>query len=428
MTSRQFLSSLVSAGLLLGSISPVIAGNPPDAAESSGRVIPGEYIVTLHNSEDGGKVAKGLGIIARHVYGDAIHGFAGNIPEGILKKLKNDPRVLSIEPDMEVSIAGPLEKIRELRATRDEQTADIQAQTLPTGINRIDAELSATADIDGLDNGVNADIAIIDTGVQKSHPDLNVYRQVKFTPESSLDDKNGHGTHVAGIAAAKDNGSGVVGVAPGARIWSVKVLGANGSGRMSDIVAGVDYVRQNAASIEVANMSLGCDCVNSALNTAITNAVNAGVVFTVAAGNSARDASTFSPANHSAVIAVSAIADFNGQAGGGAGATCYSDVDDTFANFSNYGSVVDIAAPGVCIYSTWKGSTYSTISGTSMAAPHVAGAAALYIAKNGKPTNATGVGNVKTGLINAATAQSALTGFSGDPDTFAEPLLNVSGF
>jgi subtilisin len=257
---------------------------------------------------------------------------------------------------------------------------------------------------------------------------LNVYKQVKFTSEASLDDKNGHGTHVAGTIGALDNNAGVVGVAPGARIWSVKVLNAQGSGNMSDIIAGIDYVTANASSIEVANMSLGCECTSAALNTAISKAVAAGVTIVVAAGNSAKDSTTYSPANHPDAITVSAIADFNGLAGGGAASTCYSDVDDTFANFSNFGAPVDIAAPGVCINSTWKGSAYKSISGTSMASPHVAGAAALYIAKNGKPTNATGVANVRSGLIGAGVSQTGTGGFIGDPDSSHEPLLNVSGF
>ena len=171
-------------------------------------------------------------------------------------------------------------------------------------------------------------------------------------------------------------------MAPGARLWAVKVLNDQGSGYMSWIVAGIDYVTKNASAIEVANMSLGCECTSAALDTALTNSTNAGVVYVVAAGNSTKDASTFSPANHPRVITTSAVADFDGKAGGVGAATCRADEDDTLANFSNFGSTVDIAAPGVCIRSTWNNGGYNTISGTSMASPHAAGAAALYVVQN----------------------------------------------
>ncbi len=234
-------------------------------------------------------------------------------------------------------------------------------------------------------------------------------------------DGNGHGTHVAGTIGALDNGIGSVGVAPGARLWAVRVLNNQGSGYTNQIIAGIDWVRQNAASIEVANMSLGCECTSAAQNTAITNLVNAGVVVVVAAGNSDKNASTFSPANHPDVITVSALADFNGLAGGGAASTCRVDQDDTLADFSNWGSPVEIAAPGVCIYSTWMGGGYNTISGTSMASPHVAGAAAL-LASRTNPNNRTDVLNIRQALINAGNFN--WTDDSGDG--IKEPLLDVS--
>lgn len=275
---------------------------------------------------------------------------------------------------------------------------------------------------------MDVDIAIIDTGIDLNHPDLNVYRNVNMINSNlSGADDNGHGTHVAGTAAALDNGFGVVGMAPGARLWSVKVLDAGGSGFMSDIIEGIDYVAQHASEIEVANMSLGCQCTSQALDTAINNAVGAGVVFTVAAGNSGINAQTFSPAKNPNVIAVSAVADYDGLPGALAQATCRTDPDDKLAGFSNYGSVVDIAAPGVCILSTMRNNSYGLLSGTSMASPHVAGAVALYLAGRPKPANATDVANVRSAIIAAGFPQSGPNGFTGDRDTSPEPLLNAAG-
>src|SRR3989454_1093227 len=136
-------------------------------------------------------------------------------------------------------------------------TGKFLSQPFPTGIRRIGADVSPAARIDGIDERVNADIAIIDTGIDLTHPDLNVYRNVSFVSgTTSGNDDNGHGTHVAGIAAALDNNIGVVGVAPGARLWAVKVLNSDAWGAVSDVISGVDYVTEHAGEIEVANMSL----------------------------------------------------------------------------------------------------------------------------------------------------------------------------
>ena len=235
---------------------------------------------------------------------------------------------------------------------------------------------------------------------------------------------------MAGTAAAKNNNIGAVGMAPGARLWAVKVLGNDGSGWMNWIIGGIDYVTANADQIDVANMSLGCKCDSNALDAALTNSVAAGVTFAVAAGNSMEDASTFSPANHPDVITVSAMADFDGVGGGLTDTTvtfgiCTEYEDDSFACFSNYGEDVNIAAPGVNILSTALGGGTATMSGTSMASPHVAGAAALHIASNGKPTNATEALAVRAALVAAGTDQNHVDGFTGDPN-YAEPLLNVA--
>lgn len=305
-------------------------------------------------------------------------------------------------------------------------------QVTPPGVLRIHDLASAIAAI-GQHVNVNADIAIIDTGIDLTHPDLNVVHHINTITDCPADsngcgnDDNGHGTHVAGTAAAIDNTIGVVGVAPGARLWAVKALDRNGSGFISDIIDGINYVADHANQVGVVNMSFGCQCQSTALDEAINNAAAKGIVFVGAAGNNAADAATFNPANNPHVIAVSAITDSDGQAGGlGAPLACRtSEKDDKFASFSNFGSTVAIAAPGVCILSTWMGGKYNTISGTSMATPHVTGAVGLYLATHPKPQNSADVDTVRQALLQAASQQNSPDGFTGDPDSSHEPLLNV---
>lgn len=396
----------------------------------AGDVVPDHYIVVLRAGASPGDVARDHGLIPSQVYTAALNGFAAFIPSQRLSAVSGDPRVDFVEPDVVVE-AFPVrpEGKPTGKPGKGGGGESPPPQTVPTGINRIDADLSPTAKIGQKlgANQVNADIAIIDTGIA-GHPDLNLYVLATCVTGEGFEDKNGHGTHVAGTAAALDNDIGVVGVAPGARLWSVKVLNKNGWGFLSWVICGVNFVTERATSIEVANMSLGFEGQSLSLDLAIANSVDAGVVYTVAAGNSAKDASTFSPANHPDVLAVSALADSDGQCGGGGPATKYGP-DDTLASFSNFGAVVDIAAPGVSILSTYKGGAYATLSGTSMASPHVAGVAALYLATHSKPTNAAGVAAVRDALITGGVPQSqgcisdGNGGFAGDPDGFPEPLV-----
>jgi subtilisin family serine protease len=313
---------------------------------------------------------------------------------------------------------------------QEDTEVSASAQTTPTGINRANADASPTARINGVDERVNVDVAVIDTGVDLDHPDLVVNRAKAKNCALALsaDDDHGHGTHVAGTIGAIDNGAGVVGMAPGARIWPVKVLNAAGVGFTSDIVCGIDYVTANAASIEVANMSLGgsgsddgnCGRTDGdAEHEAICASVAAGVTYVVAAGNDSEDAANSAPAAYDEVITVSALSDFNGLPGGGAPSTCRSDVDDTFADYSNYGADIDLIAPGTCILSTWMNGGYNTISGTSMASPHVAGGAALFKATNPAATPA----QVKSALQSRGTLD---WNDVDDPDPTKERLLDVS--
>ena len=357
-------------------------------------------------ADDGATLVQEHGLTREFVFEHALKGASFIISPGKEGGVRNDSRVAFLERNQRVHLF---------------------VQTVPTGVQRIFADDNPNVTIDGVDDyRIDVDVAVIDTGIDFDHPDLNVVARTNCARKGPMnteckdndgDDGNGHGTHVSGSIAAIDNGDGVVGVAPGARLWAVKVLGNDGSGWMSWIIAGIDYVTDNADQIEVANMSLGCKCSSSAMDTAIANSVAAGVAYAVAAGNDDEDASSFSPANHPDVITVSALADFDGEPGALGSATCRTDEDDTLANFSNYGSYIEVTAPGVCILSTWKDGGYNTISGTSMASPHTAGAAAL-LAASGITDPAT----IRQTIINEGNYN--WTDDSGD--SIQEPLLDVS--
>ena len=275
---------------------------------------------------------------------------------------------------------------------------------------------------------VDVDIAILDTGVSLTHPDLNVYRNASFVDGvTSGNDDQGHGSHVAGIAAAKDNSVGVVGVAPGARIWAIKICDKFGECKISDEIKGLEYATQHADEIDVLNVSI--ENPNSpALNNAIREAVNAGITVIVAAGNNGSNAASSSPANSPDVLSVSAIGDSDGQCGGEGPALQNSGKavdDDSFAFFSNFGPSVKMAAPGVNVFSTYNGSSYAVDSGTSMAAPHVTGAAALYKAQFPDATPAEVISNItSSGSLPDALCEGGPRGyFTGDVDGVNEPLL-----
>lgn len=280
-------------------------------------------------------------------YGYAVNGFAAKINKEQLKILRADSRVKLIEQDQLITLGKPTNPVG------GGGTTTPPAEEIPWGIARVNGGISEST----------GTAWIIDTGIDLDHPDLNVdpTRNRSFLggkDANNPDDGNGHGTHVAGTIAAIDNSIGVIGVAAGAKVVAVRVLDSRGSGSYSGVMAGVDYVGANGVPGDVANMSLG-GSFSQALNDAVIAASSKGVIFCVAAGNDGKDANNYSPASANGVNIRTVSA---------------SDINNVFAYFSNYGNPpVDWCAPGVSIKSTWKGGGYNTISGTSMATPHVAG-------------------------------------------------------
>ena len=294
------------------------------------------------------------------VYETAIHGFSIRMTPGQLKKMGEDKDVKYIEPDQIIALS-PIEAYGKPSGGTTQPV-----QSTPWGITRVGGGITYT--------GTNS-VWIIDTGVDLTHPDLNVdkVRGKSFvTRVTSPNDDNGHGSHVAGTIAAKNNTIGVIGVAAGALVVPVKVLDSRGNGTTSGVISGINYVLANGKAGDVANMSLGGG-VSTALDDAVLKA-SAVVKFALAAGNETDNANNHSPArvNGPNIYTISAM---------GTG--------DLWASFSNYGNPpVDYCAPGVSILSTYKGGGYATLSGTSMATPHFAGLLLLgNIVTNGNVLN-----------------------------------------
>lgn len=344
--------------LVTGAMVAVAASAPAVAAP--GDKIDGSYIcvfkpgaVARANVRAQANRAAGAGL--KHIYSSSIRGFSASANSAAQLQARN-PNIAYCEQDQEMAAiqGGPFD-FREL----GKPGAPAPAQSIPWGVTRVKG---------GAGTGSGSGTAwVIDSGIDLDHPDLNVdtARSRNFSSGNSADDGNGHGTHVAGTIGARDNSFGVIGVSPGARLVAVRVLNNAGSGTNSGVIAGVDYVAANGANGDVANMSLGGG-PSKALDDAVIAAAATGVKFTLAAGNESEHANNHSPAraNGSNVYTVSSFAK-------GASAT---DADDPWSSFSNFGNPpVDYAEPGSSIPSTYKNGGYATLSGTSMAAPHLAG-------------------------------------------------------
>ncbi|GAA0651755.1 serine protease [Streptomyces thermocarboxydovorans] len=372
------IGALATAALTASLVSAL----PASAAEGTiqygdaANAVPGSYIITLKGakagSAEGRALAKRYGADIERTYTKALNGYEIEASESEAKRLAADPAVASVIQNRTFHVTGT------------------QPNPPSWGLDRVDQRNlplnSSYAYPDKAGEGVTA--YVIDTGVRISHNDFggrasNGYDAVDN--DNVAQDGHGHGTHVAGTVAGSSYG-----VAKKAKIVAVRVLNNSGSGTTAQVVAGIDWVARNAVKPAVANMSLGGGA-DSALDTAVRNAIASGVTFVVAAGNESTDASTKSPARVTEAITV--------------GATTSSDAR---AGYSNYGSVLDLFAPGSSITSAWRTSdtATNTISGTSMASPHVAGAAALYLADNPSASPS----QVSTALTSAAT-----TGVVGNP-------------
>ncbi|TAL67274.1 MAG: S8 family peptidase [Bacteroidetes bacterium] len=355
--------SLMMLSLAIIFLAGCSEGTETTAPDTQGDLIQNQYIVIFNDNAFGDatqsaeamrnnvlSVLKNYGVNEEelvYVYSSAVQGFCSKLSSGQAELLKMDKRVRVIEQDREIKLDDPVV------IEDNPKVPKLQAETIPWGITRVGGYVDGTS---------NPHIAwIIDTGINYTHPELNVQTSLCknfVNTKKNAEDDNGHGTHVAGTIAARHNTIGVVGVCAGAKVVGVKVLNKNGSGTYSTIIAGIDYVSSKATAGDVANMSFGGGG-STALDNAVLNLANHGVYIAIAAGNSAAYAGDYSPArvNHQYIFTASA-----------------HDINDVFAYFSNWGNPpIDWCSPGVSIYSTYKNKGYATMSGTSMAAPHLAG-------------------------------------------------------
>ena len=321
------------------------------------------------------------GVRAEAAFGTVFKGMSARLTPAQREALQRDPSVDVIEEEQIFSIK-PTGQVG--------TTATVSTQSTPWGISKTEATQSYT--LAGNGSGAIAGVRayIIDTGIDTKNSDLNRAGHINFAGDGRNTDCNGHGTHVAGTVAAADNKSAVVGMGPGVAVYGVKVLNCQGSGTTTSVIKGVDWVAANAIKPAVANMSLGGG-VSQLLDDAVRNAASKGIFFSIAAGNSATQACNSSPAR------------VGGGATPGVMVAAASDVSDLEASFSNYGACVDIWAPGVNVPSLKLGGGTVAMSGTSMASPHVGGAAALYLGRYPTATSSAVVGYLKQMAVQTGT-------------------------
>ncbi|MDQ0580035.1 S8 family peptidase [Streptomyces rishiriensis] len=387
--ARITAAATVAAAALVGGLTAL----PAQAAPAEGKVLASgsptavkdSYIVTLKSqagfkasSATGRNLVKGYGGTVGKTFGSALNGYTATLSATEARRLAADPAVATVEQNQTVRVS------------------DTTQSSAPWGLDRVDQTslpLSGTYTYpDTAGSGVTA--YVIDTGVRITHSQISgraSYGYDAVDGDTTASDGNGHGTHVATTIAGS-----TYGVAKKAKIVAVRVLDNAGSGTTAGVIAGIDWVTNNHSGPSVANLSLGGGA-STTLDTAVRNSIASGVTYAVAAGNSSANASSYSPARVTQAITV--------------GATTSTDAR---ASYSNYGSVLDIFAPGSSITAGWYTSdtATNTISGTSMATPHVAGAAAVYLAGHTSATPA----QVATALVNGATSSVVTSPGTGSPN------------
>ena len=356
-------------------------------AGGKGKPVPGQYIVTLNAGESPRSVAAIAKVDPIYVYQNALLGFAAKLNAGQLNALNHNKAVKAVEQDQ--TVTADVFTTQTIDATTGQ----------PWGVDRIDQRSGFSRSYTYWSNaGAGVRAYIIDTGIATADSDFggratDVYDALGGNGQ----DCNGHGSHVAGIV-----GGSRYGVAKRVTLLGVRVLPCAGSGTNAAVIAGIDWVRTHAVKPAVANMSIGGG-LSTAENTAVTNLINSGVFVAVAAGNSNVDACTTSPSSAAGTVTVAA-----------------ADWYDTKASYSNWGACVDLYAPGSNVTSDWLSNGTNTISGTSMASPHVAGVAAILKADYGDQTTPT----IASWILNGATTNVIKSNVSGTPNR----LLYMSGW
>ncbi|KAJ4354772.1 hypothetical protein N0V95_003545 [Ascochyta clinopodiicola] len=392
---------------LLLSLLPAVAFALPAPVlqPRAGSPIPGQYIVKLQNQNLQAIIEGALKLLKTdpiHVYqfGD-FGGFAAEISDDIVQLLRVFPGVQYIEQD--AIVKANLGEIEHL-----EKKAYVTQASSTWGLARISHKARGTTSYTyDSTAGANTCVYVIDTGISTTHPEFEGRATflANYAGDGSNTDGNGHGTHCAGTVGSK-----TYGVAKKAKLFAVKVLDASGSGTNSGVLAGINYLandsktRAGCTAGVVGSLSLG-GTKSTAVNSAVANVVSAGIFMAVAAGNEAQDASNVSPASEPTAFTVGA-----------------SDSSDAFASFSNFGTFVDIIAPGVSILSTWLNGGTNTISGTSMATPHVAGLAAYILGFEGKKTPA-----VLAARLQTLATKNAITGLPSGTKNYLAFNGNPSG-